>query len=125
VHLSSRTAERSSGLSDSDDPSGRRDPKERVTKAGARLVQICTICLATRAANVNFAYLLTFTEASREAPPPPPPRTSHAHLLDRLYDEKATATEARLRTQARLRARLAAERRLAQGDGDASAASLC
>jgi hypothetical protein len=43
--------------------------------------------------------------------------SSHAHLLDRLYDdndEKATtATEARLRTQVRLRARLAAERRLA------------
>lgn len=44
--------------------------------------------------------------------------SSHAHLLDRLYDDDdekaATATEARLRTQVRLRARLAAERRLAQ-----------
>jgi hypothetical protein len=49
--------------------------------------------------------------------------SSHAHLLDRLYDDDdemkekatgtATATEARLRTQVRLRARLAAERRLA------------
>lgn len=64
--------------------------------------------------------VLTFTEA----PPPPPPRNSHAHLLGRLYDEKATATEARLRTQARLRARLAAERRLLeQGDESASAAA--
>jgi hypothetical protein len=43
--------------------------------------------------------------------------SSHAHLLDRLYDDddekKTTATEARLRSQVRLRARLAAERRLA------------
>jgi hypothetical protein len=53
--------------------------------------------------------------------PGPPPFTtpascsstfSHAHILDRLYDKKATAAEARLRTQVRLRARLAAERRL-------------
>ena len=48
---------------------------------------------------------------------PPNTTSSHAHLLDRLYeddDEKeATATETRLRTQVRLRARLAAERRLA------------
>jgi len=46
--------------------------------------------------------------------------SSHAHLLDRLYDDDdenekkaTTATEARLRTQVQLRARLAAERRLA------------
>jgi E3 ubiquitin-protein ligase Topors len=103
VDLPTQTAERSSGLSDSDDPSGGSHPKEAaVTKA----------------------------EAPREAPPPPPPRTSHAYLLGRLYDEKATATEARLRTQARLRARLAAERRLlAQGDGgrgaSAAAAGSC
>lgn len=45
-----RTAERSSGLSNSDDPSGRRNPKETaVTKYGARLLQIRTSCLATRA----------------------------------------------------------------------------
>jgi hypothetical protein len=54
-------------------------------------------------------------------PGPTPPcssiASSHAHLLDRLYDDDdekmATTTEARLRTQVRLRARLAAERRLA------------
>jgi len=45
------------------------------------------------------------------------PRTSHAHLLDRVYVEKATAAEARLRTQVRLRTRLAAERRLGQDHG--------
>ena len=68
--------------------------------------------------------LILYTLSLTEAPPPLPPRTSHAHLLGRLYDEKATATEARLRTQARLRARLAAERRLlAQGDEGASAAA--
>jgi hypothetical protein len=51
--------------------------------------------------------------------------SSHAHLLDRLYDDDdekkaTTATEARLRTQVRLRARLAAERRLAHDDCGAS-----
>jgi hypothetical protein len=40
-----------------------------------------------------------------------PPHTSHAHLLDRVYVEKAIAAEAHLRTQVRLRTRLAAERR--------------
>ena len=46
-----------------------------------------------------------------------PARPSHAYLLDRICVEKATAAEARLRTQVRLRARLAAERRLAQDCG--------
>jgi hypothetical protein len=45
------------------------------------------------------------------------PRPSHAYLLDRICVEKATAAEARLRTQVRLRARLAAERRLAHDSG--------
>jgi hypothetical protein len=53
--------------------------------------------------------------------PPCSTASSHAHLLDRLYDDDdekkaTTATEARLRTQVRLRARLAAERRLAHDD---------
>ena len=69
------TAERSSGLSDSDDPPGGPksedpDPEERtVTRAGARLIQsvqgmIGVICLATRAlitsilVNVFYFYLL-------------------------------------------------------------------
>jgi hypothetical protein len=46
-----------------------------------------------------------------------PQRSSRANLIGRLNVEKATATEARLRTKARLRARLAAERRLMQDDG--------
>jgi hypothetical protein len=69
-----RTAERSSGLSDSDDPPGvpkseDPDPEERtVTRAGARLIQsaqgmIGVICLATQAlitsilVNVFYFYL--------------------------------------------------------------------
>jgi hypothetical protein len=46
------------------------------------------------------------------------PRTSHAHLLDRVYVEKAIVAEARLRTQVRLRTRLAAERRLLSRDSE-------
>jgi hypothetical protein len=60
-------------------------------------------------ANVNY---LCHSE-SGEAPQ----RSSRADLLGRLNVEKATATEAHLRTKARLRARLAAERRLVQDDG--------
>ncbi|KAF8495984.1 hypothetical protein F5888DRAFT_515984 [Russula emetica] len=108
VHLASsiRTAERSSGLSDSDDPPGasKREALEAraVTKVGAHLIQ-----------SVQEGPMLL------SGPPTQPCSiitSSHAHLLDRLYDDddekKATTTEARLRTQVRLRARLAAERRL-------------
>jgi len=59
---------------------------------------------------------MDFVEPSEAPPLPPPPRLSHVHLLVRLGAEKATASEARLRTQVRLRARLAAERLLAQDD---------
>lgn len=138
VHLAStiRTAERSSGLSDSDDPPGgpKRDSEEErtVTKAGARLIQGHLPDNAS-ANNVNLSFYFQFLLATEEGPIPvsrPPIPTppcsgivasSHAHLLDRLYDDDdemkkkatATATEARLRTQVRLRARLAAERQLA------------
>ena len=64
VELPSQTAERSSGLSDSDDPSWGSHPKEAaVTKAGARLCSICTVsCLATRALTLILRTLLTFLQ---------------------------------------------------------------
>ncbi|KAN0111876.1 hypothetical protein V8E52_008082 [Russula decolorans] len=107
-----RTAERSSGLSDSDDPPGvpkseDPDPEERtVTRAGARLIQ-----------SAQEEGPMMLLPGPGPITPPCSTASSHAHLLDRLYDDddekEATAAEARLRTQVRLRARLAAERRLA------------
>ncbi len=131
-----RTAECSSGLSDSDDPpegSRREDPEDTTaTRAGVHLIQFTLGMIFDRstssqrgrliASNFVNVFILLCTEVPQQEPPgPTPPRSgitsssSHAHLLDKLYDddEKATTTEARLRTQVRLRARLAAERRLA------------
>ena len=121
-----RTAKRSSGLSDSDDPPGgpkKEDSEKRVVDLIQSVQGMIVIYLATRAlittiyVNVSLLFLYFNTELS--GPPSIPPcstTSSHAHLLDRLYDDDdatATTTEARLRTQVRLRARLAAERRLA------------
>ena len=70
VDLPSQTAERSSGLSDSDDPSGGSHPKETaVTKAGARLCTIRTVsCLATRALTLILRTLLTFYRSAPATP---------------------------------------------------------
>ena len=78
VHFASslRTAERSSGLSDSDDPPGgskRGDPEERTaTKAGVHLIQSTQgmmeiICLATRALITSILIYVFFFTFSRRA----------------------------------------------------------
>ena len=86
---------------------------------------VLIICLATPGGYVNVNFLFYFAEGPLLSGPTPPRNiSSHAHLLDRLYDDddektaSTTATEARLRTQVRLRARLAAERRLAHDNND-------
>jgi hypothetical protein len=136
VHFAStiRTAERSSGLFDSDDPPGgpkRRCPEEErtVTKADAQGMITDHLPDNAGANNVN-SYFISSSLATEEPLSGPPTPTSpcssivassHAHSPDRPYDDDdemekkatATATEARLRTQVRLRVRLAAERRLA------------